>query len=269
MNIIIDACVGSIPEKTKELVAQGTALLNLLACLGYDKTNPPLADLFSRYYQLEGQWLIASPVQWNASHNNVVITCLDNSASGYEQQLKAHFHQFSEHLISEGMALYYHEPHTWLVSSNHRSLLHAKPLYSVLNKPLMLELLGLDETMHWQKFLTESQMFFNAANPSSLMNGVWVWGGGLLGEKKKAKVCTDSSFFALAQLCATKVTLYDYALSITDFDFILLRDWSSLSEQHQQQLEKIATRWYWNNAGYEHVPLSWPIRLWRKLLHAN
>lgn len=269
MDIIVNAFTDFIPQGTKELASQGGPLLNLLGCLGYDNHNPPLADLLSQHYRLEGEWLILNPVRWHASHNNVVITTLGMDAGIDEQQLKADFHNFSEYLMSAGMALYYHEPETWLLSTNHRSLLKAKPLHHILNKPLMLELVQLDDTMHWQKLLTESQMFFASLNKPSLMNGVWVWGGGTLGDKKSIKICADNKFFSLAQLCSTEVDLYNPNHSLREYELLLLTDLSVLSKTHQQQLEKMATRWYWNNAGYEYSHLPWFTRLWRKLVHAH
>jgi hypothetical protein len=269
MNIIINASIDSILDGTKELVSQCSPLLNLLACLGYDSANPPLADLLSQHHHLEGQWLILSPVQWHASHNNVVITALGEDKEIDEQQMKIHFHHFSEHLMAEGMALYYHEPDTWLLSTNHRVLLKAKPVHHILNKPLMHELVQLDDTMHWQKFLTESQMYFASLKNTPLMNGVWLWGGGVLDERKKVKICADDKFLPMAQLCSTDVDLYRHDLPLRDYELLLLSDLSVLSRTHQQQLAKTATRWYWNNAGYEYPDIHWLTRLWRKLVHAH
>jgi hypothetical protein len=269
MDIIINASRDHIPQGTTELVSQGSPLIHLLTCLGYDSLNPPLADLLSKHYHLEGDWLILSPVQWHANHNNVVITALGMDSEIDENQLKMDFHSFSEHLMSVGMALYYHEPETWLLSTNHRSLLKAKPVHHILNKPLMLELVQLDDTMHWQKFLTESQMFFASLNNPSLINGVWLWGGGILGDKKRIKICADNEFLSIAQLCSTEVDLYNPDLPLREYELLLVQDLSVLSEMHQKQLEKMATRWYWNNAGYEYSHIHWFTRLWRKLVHAH
>lgn len=266
MNVIIDAECESTPENARVLSSQGSLLLNLLYCLGYDTTNPPLADLLSQHYRLEGQWLILTPVQWHATHNNVLITELTTQD---EHVLKSSFHRFSEHLMTSGMALYYHDRNSWLLSTNHRALLQAKPAHQMMNQSLMHELLHLDDTMYWQKFITESQMFFATLNNPSEINGVWPWGGGDLGAKSDLKIGSDHDYLPLAQLCSSQATLYDPSLPISDYELLLLHDPAVLSEAHQQQLEKITTRWYWNNVGYECSPIPWFTRLWRALIHAN
>jgi hypothetical protein len=267
MYVIVNAENNTIPEGANEIDSQGSALLNLLACLGHDHSNPPLADVLSQYHKLEGQWLIVSPVQWHATHNNAVIAAFGTHLDTSEGELKEYFHRFSEHLIDAGIALYYHDPYTWLLSTNFKSLLKAKPVHLILNKPLMLELAQIDETMHWPKFLTESQMFFASYPHNSLINGVWVWSSASLGGKKNIKICTDQTFFSIAQLCSTNVGLYQPSLSLKEYDLLLINDLSALSVAHREQLERVAPRWYWNNMGYE-VSVHWLTRLWRKLIHA-
>jgi hypothetical protein len=269
MNVLINADCESIPLGAKELATQGSVLLNLLACLGHDTANPPLADLLKQHYQLESDWLILSPVQWQASHNNAMIAALGTELELDEAQWKLLFHSFSEHLRIDGMALYYHAPYTWLLSAGHKSRLNAKPVQQILNKSIMLELAQMDETLYWQKFLTESQMFFAAQHADSTVNGVWLWGNGVLGDKKEIRICTDPSFLELAQRCSTKVSTYHPDRSLKDFDILLLNDTSMLSQTHQEQLNKTAAHWYWNNVGYDNPHVPWFTRLWRSLIHAH
>ncbi len=269
MDVIINAECTTIPKETKSSLSQGSALLNFLACLNYDTSNPPLADVLAQHHRLEGDWLILNPVQWEASHNNVILSAFGKDLGLDELEFKTLFHGFSDYLMSTGMALYYHDSYTWLLSSNHKSLLKAKPLYHMLNKPLFVELAQMDETMHWQKFLTESQMFFSSHHNQSLVNGVWLWGGGILKDKKNIRIATDQHFLPIAQLCSTAVSLYESTRSLNDFDLLLLGDISVLSKTHQEQLEKMTVRWHWNNLSYEYSPISWFTRLWRNLVHAH
>lgn len=269
MDVIINAQLDTVPEGAKEQLTQGTALLNLLVCLGYDSANPPLAELLSQYHCLEGQWLIVSPVHWQATHNNAVITASGSLLAMNEDESKEQFYRLSEYLKQEGLALYLHDQYTWLLSTNHKSLLNAKPVHLVLNKPLMLELASIDKTMHWTKFLTEIQMFFASSARHSLINGVWLWSSASLGEKRNIKICADKTFYPLAQLCSTNVSLYQATSSLSEFDVLLVDNWSLLSTSHQKQLEKIAVHWHWNNVGYEVSQVHWFTRLWRKLINAH
>ncbi|RUR12800.1 hypothetical protein [Legionella sp. km772] len=269
MDVIINADSLTSPGEAKTLVSQGSALLNLLSCLDYDTENPPLAALLAQYHQLEGDWLILNPAHWQASHNNVAIIAFGKELGLDKSELETIFHRFSAHLRQNSMALYYHDEHIWLVSSTHNSLLKTKPIHQILNKPLMFELAAMDDTMYWQKFLTESQMFFSTLNNQPVINGVWLWGGGLLGEKKNTKIITDSSFFEIAQLCSTDVSLYEASSSLNHCDLLLLSDISVLNKTHQEQLEKREVCWYWNNQAYAYSPASWLTRLWRTFVHAH
>jgi hypothetical protein len=171
--------------------------------------------------------------------------------------------------MADGMALFYHEPHTWLLATPNQSGLIAKPVHHLINKPIMPELAEMDKTFYWQKILTESQMFFASLHADAPVNGVWLWGAGLLGDKRTTRIGTDSSFLELAQRCSTNVQGYQPECSLDDFDLLLLSDLSILSPEHQAQLKKTATRWYWNNTGYELPHVSWFTRLWRTLIHAH
>lgn len=268
MNVIINANCELTPQDSKPLVSQGSALLNLLSCLDYDVENPPLAALLAKYHQLEGDWLVLNPAHWQASHNNVVITAFGKELELAESELKALFHLFSDYLREGGVALYYHDESTWLLSSTHNSLLKTKTIHQIVNKPLMFELAQMDTTMYWQKFFTESQMFFSSQQ-QLVLNGVWLWGGGRLGKKKELSIIADYSFFELAQLCATDVSLYEPTSSLTDYDLLLLSDISVLNKTHQEQLEKKEVSWFWNDQAYVYSPASWFTRLWRTLVHAH
>ena len=160
MDVLINTSCDFIPEGAKVFASQGNPLLNLLACLNHSPEYPPLADLLKRHYKLEGDWFILSPIHWHASHNNAAISAFGSALELNEVELKNHFHSLAEHFGADGMTLYYHEPHTWLLSAPNKSGLTAKAVHHVLNKPIMPELAQMDSTFYWQKILTESQMFF-------------------------------------------------------------------------------------------------------------
>lgn len=269
MKLIINAESEFAPEVKHQLNSQGDPLLNLLLCLGYDTLNPPLAALLSQYHQLEGDWVVLSPVYWQATHNNALITAFGKSLNLDETGIKDSFHRFAEYLRAEGLGLYYHDASTWLLSASQRPRLKTKPVHYLLDRPLMMEIAAMDETFYWQKFLTESQMFFATQAHHETLNGVWLWGSAPLDSKKSIKICADEHFISLAQLCASHVSLYQPSLSLNDFDLLLVADFSLFSEVHQEQLKKRSARWYWNNIGYDVPHLNCFTRLWRTLIHAH
>ncbi len=269
MDIIINAECASLPsQKTTSLVSQGSVLLNLLSCFGYESTNPPLAALLAQYYQLEGDWLILNPVQWQATHNNAAIVAYGKELEISESELKTLFQNFSEFLKSIGLVLYYHDQYTWLLSTSHHAFLKTKPVQQMLGKPLSPELASMDETMYWQKFLTESQMFFSSYHPHSVVNGIWLWGNGVLSKKNK-KIVADEHLLKFAQLCCISASLYESTSSLKECDLLLLSDISVLNKTHQEQLKQREICWYWNNNAYTHSPVSWFTQWWRALFHAH
>lgn len=269
MDIIINSECNFIPDESTPLVTQGKGILNFLVSLGYDSIDPPIADLLSRVNNLKGDWLILSPIHWQATHNDAMIV-----ATGKELQLKeAHskywFQLYADYLAVENMTLYFHDHETWLLCSDNKPSLKAKPVHQIVNLSLMPELAQLDSTMYWQKFFTESQMFFATQKNDSTLNGVWLWGGAHLHDKKTIAVCADKQFMTIAQICSSNVTLYSPSVSFNQFQILLISDMDSLSKQHQEQLKNISVRWYWNNTAYIRSDLNWFTRLWRSLTHAH
>lgn len=269
MYVVINAINGAVPERAIPSISEGTALLNFLRCLGYDPANPPLGDLLRQIHGLEGDWLIASPVYWQASHNDALIMGTGKDLELQESETKAWFDLFANYFTEDGLSLYYHDPETWLLQDYKKRPLTAKPVHQLLSKSLMPELARLDNTLFWQRFITESQMLF-ASKPNALAaNGLWLWGNARLADKTALAICADPAFLPFAKLCSTNVTLYNSAVTLKDQHILLISEFSVLSEQHQNDLKKRPVHWYWNNMAYTCCQDNWFIRLWRKLIHAN
>jgi hypothetical protein len=267
MYVVIDAECSAIPENAKPLTTEGSALLNFLLHLNYDPAAPPLADVLSKYHHLEGDWLVVSPVHWEATHNDAMIVAHGSALRLQKIEAKSWFNQFATYLAEEDKVLYYHNPETWLLYDDKKHPLSAKPVHHLLNQSLMPELAQLDNTLYWQKFITESQMFFASKPNQSLINGLWIWGNTKLKNKKDITVCADEHFLSIAQMCSFNVVLYRPEVLLKDYDVLLLAEPSQLSASHQEELTKRAVHWYWNNAAYTVSNSSWLTRLWRKLIH--
>lgn len=264
MQVIIDMD-GEIKETAlpSSPTSQGSAFLNLLYCLGYESNNPPLGDVLSQHHQLEGRWLILSPSCWQASHNDVQVTAFGEHLLWEEAEAQAVFNRFAHHVAEEGLTLFYHDKNTWLLSLKDKPPLNSKPVHQLLHHTLLKVLREGDPTMYWQKFFTQSQMFFATQSDSSLVNGVWAWGGAVLGNKKNTPICADNAFFPTAKICSTAATLYDPEKPLVKRGILLLSDHTLLNEQHHKQLKKIKTIWYWNNGVSITTRLSWLARIWR------
>lgn len=267
MDVIINSENSTIPKEAELFFSEKESLLNLLMVLGYDPLNPPIAEVLSLYHKLQGDWLILSPIHWQATHKDAMI-----SATAKELQLDAKtfqywFDLYAAYLKEEHVILYYHDAHTWLLQSLNKPPLKAKPVHRLLNCPLMPELEQLDSSLYWQRFFTEGQMFFASHPNDSQLNGAWLWGGASLEEKKDRSICADETWFKLASICSDDVTLYNPTLKLKQYSILCLNDFDVLSVAHQKELEKISVRWYWNNIAYMMKP-KWFTRFWRKLTYA-
>ncbi|KTD50819.1 hypothetical protein [Legionella quateirensis] len=269
MDVIINADCASVPMDVTPLTSMRQVSLHLLASLGYDRLNLPLADLLRITHHLEGSWVVLSPIHWQASHNDAMIIAAGSDLQLSEQESLSWFKLLSDYLHVDGLTLYYHDASTWLLHAANKPLLNAKPVYCLFSHSLMPELAQLDSTMYWQKFFTECQMFFASQPNSSLLNGVWAWHGGTLAAKKSIPVCADETFFSMAQACSNKVTLYSPSVRLRDFQIILLNDIEILDPKHQQELSTISAHWYWLNSAYAHKNYNWFTRIWRNLTHAH
>lgn len=269
MDVIINSDCNFIPEQSKSLSSQGKAILNFLNCLGYDAADPPLADVLRRAHRLEGDWLILSPVNWLVTHNDAMIVATNKDLQLDEAASKYWFQLYSDYLAEEHISLYYHDAETWLLHAINKPSINAKPVHQLINHSLMPELAQLDSTMYWQKFFTEGQMFFASHPNKSALNGVWLWGGAHLTDKKSIAVCADEQFFSAAQICSDNVTLYNSSVQLKQYSILLLSDMDILSKQHQEELKKIPACWYWNNSAYALKAPNWLTRLWRNLTHAH
>ncbi len=268
-RVVINTDSAAIPQEAKPLVSQGSALLNLLDCLNYDPYDPPLADLLKSHHHLQGEWIILSPIYWQATHNDALIVAAGQALQLDESDAKSQFNELATYLAVENKVLYYHDANTWLMQDNKEHFLQAKPVHQLIGKSLMPELAQLGDTLFWQKLLTESQMLFASTTKKSSINGVWPWGGAMLAEKSNQAICADSEFFSIAKECSDRVTLYNPSLKLKEYDVLLISELSVLTDSHQDELKKLPVQWYWNNMAYTSGKCNWFARLWRTLIHAH
>ena len=268
MDIIINSTLPHLLEnvpKADESSHLSNYYQNILACLGYSANNPPVADLLRRYHKLEGLWLIASPIHWEATHNDAMIMACDDALDLSEEESQHLFADLAEFLADDKVKLHYHDAYTWLIQFEAFSPVNAKPVHMLLQQPMMQQLQALDSTLFWSKFLTENQMFFSEhpLNKARVglhsINGVWIWGAGELKARvSKPMICSDEATYDLASVLSTRVNRYvpdhkypkDAVLLFSDFD-----------GKQACQFEKNTVHWYWNNAKYITKPKNWFARL--------
>lgn len=282
MDIVINADIISIPDGAIQIPQQANFYHNILNCLNTPITcfkqtvpnkdeafPPPIATLLSRYHGLEGDWLIMSPLHWEATHNDAMIT-----ASGHELQLSNQesqqwFKILNDFLTPLDYSLYYHDAYTWLIQCADHPTVTAKPIHNLLHHSIMPELKNLDDTLFWQQFITETQMFLGshplnkARKGLPSINGVWVWGGGPLPAPGQTPlVCYHSNLVQLGTLLSTQVIDEPLPLKSANHSVLLFNELSEADRLLlQDQLQSYNVRWYWNNLAYLTKQKRWWSRI--------
>ncbi len=262
------------PEKfhhPTQILKPSDLYTNLLIAAGYDEHFPPVADCLRQLYKLpEGEWVVVSPVFWEATHNDALVRL-----HGEELQLEAGvanfwFNSFKAFFAKEGLALYQVMPCMWLMEISNKPAIHAKPVCQIANQSLMPLLTELDEKMYWQRFLTECQMFChsNAQNqPETVLpiNGVWVWGQGELNPSTNLPIYHQTKpLQELAKLISLNTHPLKSFVDLPMESIILLEG----IEKHQinsilKQYCRLPSSWRWNNITWHYQPKPW----WKRLLN--
>lgn len=270
MDILIDSESTWVPEHSTLIHGQRDYYHQLLTCMGYADTAPPMADLLRRYYELDGTWLVVSPIHWEATHREASIKSVDTLS---EQESHLFLNALTPFVHEAGMELFYHTPQCWLLRCDGKPTISAKPVSLLQHGCIFPELSKMDSTLFWQRFLTESQMFLstqslNQGRPElEVVNGLWVWGQGTLGlPSTKHVVCNGSHAMKLARLLTCHVE--DNASPHVFLNNSLYL-FNQLSEKKcralQTTLRKYTMHWYWNNMSYVIRPKRWFLpfkRIW-------
>jgi hypothetical protein len=263
IDVVLNANATDLPKNSKPILNTGHFYQNLLCCLSDSINYPPVADLLRQYHHLSGQWLIVSPIHWQATHNDVVLAAADATLALSADTSRAFFAVLDDFVREENMHLYYHDAHTWLMRADERASIHARPVHQLLYQSLATQLQTLDTTLFWQRFLTEIQMLFSShpinktRQADEVINGVWIWGGGALPlPVQRTILCDTDEMCNLAQVLSTNVGYYQSAKSIDRNALLLFNEYIDVRAL-SQHLKKNTVRWYWNNAAYITKPKYW------------
>lgn len=267
MDVIMNGDLETSPQYSKPLLTQGNFYHNILVQLGFDADFPPVADLIRQVMQLEGDWVIATPVHWQASHNNAVIAGSGKNLCLTERESYRSFEKWRKFVAEEGMEAQFYDEEVWLLKPNDKPKLYAKPVHSMLQRSLLPELQQLDETLYWQKLITECQMLFasRGVESSQLINGVWFWGqGSLLAKGDIPLLANQKKLLELGAVLSSRVSPFSAENVASDEALIL---WENTAENDrvtlQRQLQNKSVSWYGNDIAYQSQKKNWWSRIWR------
>lgn len=272
IDVVINA--NKIDDVTSCSAAPYVFYEHILTCIGY-QTDLPVADLLRRYHQLSGKWVLASPIHWSASHNDATLNGQASTLLLSDDESRLWFNQLCQFMQQAGINMHYHDAYTWLIQIEQAPNLTARSPSLLLNQSLKRELMSMDDTNFWQKWLTEIQMYFSShplnqkRTHTCDINGVWFWGAGRVEQSNRPLVC-DQSLFELATHLSSDVRLYEENRALPKHAMVIFNDMSKEKyTAFTRQLRKKTTRWSWNNAIEVDDVMPLFKRIWRGFNHAH
>lgn len=279
MDIVIHSNCPSQFEIKQPLKGYGHAYLNLFKCLGYGDDEYPVADWLRQYHGLKGEWIVVSPIYWQATHNDAMLLACGRELNCTDVENRAVFDVFSAFAEEEGLEVYYHDQYMWLLKCGDKPPIKALPPYTLLHQSMFTHLHQLDSTLSWQRFLTEVQMLFaQHLGASSKINGIWIWGGGRLKTPSNRFIeVFHQNHLEMACLLSTNVYFGGEQVGISAsrrralsknalfwFDSLTLEEYKCLLSQ----LKPYMVNWYWDNLAYQTPKSSWFKTIFSKDRHA-
>ncbi len=214
ITLLIPGLLDHLPDPApnlpalKKLMARGYYRSDVH--VGYERT---LMDLFSqpqsterdvpvgalsRYAQTgekpEGVWLCAAPVHLFADQSRVYLNAIDEPSlsESESQQLLTELNNLYK---EDGWEFVQHTSTRWYLHIPEQPNIRTTPLHVVKGKPIHDKLPQGPDALEWHRVLNEMQMLFHASpvnqereeRGESVVNGVWLWGAGVLPEASEQK----------------------------------------------------------------------------------
>ncbi|VEG90041.1 hypothetical protein [Legionella spiritensis] len=268
MNVVINGEISHAPRGSEPLTGQGDYFLNILLALGYDPDYPPLGAWLGKYKALEGKWIIATPVHWEATHNDAMLLNTGKECGLDDKLSRIWFAEVSQFLAQDGFSLVYVDSETWLLGVDGKPDIHSRAVKHVLHQSLMPALEAMDASMYWQRLFTELQMFLAShplnSNPAlaASVNGLWFWGGGDLSEEPPQSLVTDDQ--VIRRIFPGSLPVNPLPGVDREALWILHENNTTLIDTLAKTARKYQVHWYWNNIACRTYPRRWWSRLWRR-----
>lgn len=270
MDIVINSEKKDIPLTSNILASYGGYRQNILACFDQNIINLPIADLLCREHNLSGQWIAASAIHWEASHNDAMITATSQDLEINEKESKLFFQAIAKFLEADGFKPIYHDAQTWLFNIENKPAIKTKMPQALLHQSLMPVLEVMDKSGYWPRLITELQMFLsshplNLARANHLaINGLWFWGSGELNINTLRPIATnDETIFSLIKNFCPQISYLTDNLTLEKNHLLIINNFEEINlPQLEKKVKKYSVNWYWSNLAYTVPQFSW----WSSLL---
>lgn len=269
MDIIINTTMDCLPANSTLLPSQGDWLGNWLIAMGYPTDNPPVGDMLRQCYHLQGTWQVIVPISWQATHNDAMIVAVGEDLELTDEESRCWFEAIAGFLKEDKLYLHYHNAETWLINTQGKPPLISKPASLMRQQSMMPAFDVMDNTLYWQRLMTELQMFMGAHPLNAervdkpIINGIWVYGSGVFTMNNTKPIISDDDFF----ICAfpSKIKPFVEGMSIENNAIVLLKNALAFDSLTSLYCD---VRWFWNNAAYFTKKTPWFGRLWRRFRNA-
>jgi len=146
-----------------------------------------LSALASGQYTEQGHWFCVDPVHLQADMDHAIL----RGAQGLdltEQESAALIDELNQHFQQEGIRFHMTDRHSWFINVPDHANVTTTPVNDVIGRNIYSFMPQGDDALFWKKILNEVQMLLHqsrvnarrAANNQLPVNGVWLWGGGVL-----------------------------------------------------------------------------------------
>lgn len=261
VNIVIDATLENALTSAQVLQGKSNFYHNALASLGFaNNSQAPIADWLRMCHGLSEQYVVATPIHWQASHNNAMIVACGSQLGLGEDKSHELFERFASFAAEANLRTYYHDANTWLLQCDNKPPLTSPSPYLMVHHPITLHLRAMDDSLYWQRWITELQMLFSSPAAEEVMNGVWLWGSGKVQEysaKKPPILVNSERLFDLAKILSAHVAYYSVE-KLTSRTVVWVESLSSVElESMRTATSAYAVNWYWNNQAYHTQAKRW------------
>lgn len=273
MDVIINADADGLPPGSKPLATRYNYLLNVMSSLGFEEDSPPVADFLRQIHKLDGEWLVAEPVYWEASHNDAMIVAAGSQLQLADDESRLLFKDIASFLAEDGMSLHYHNAYTWLVNVDGKVKISSKPASLMLHQSMMPAIKSMDDTMYWQRLFTELQMYLGA-HPCKQrdaraipINGIWFYGSGVFRFDNNKSIVTDDE--QLLAVFPSNMKRLSFDEPKFNHSIVVINDYQKITMDNLlSAIGNQPVRWFWNNMAWSTPRKNWWARLSRGFANA-
>lgn len=187
----IHALVASLAKADQQIVAQKSFHDVLAKLFSLDEAKPFPAAILSLLacdqYTEKGHWFHADPVHLQADVDHAIL----RDTHGLEltqQESEALIEELNDHFKDDGLHFLMANKDSWFLNVTNHEKVSTTPLNEVISRNVYSFMPQGEDALFWKKFMNEVQMLMfqsqvnerREENNKLPVNGVWLWGEGVL-----------------------------------------------------------------------------------------